>query len=76
MRNKEEAFDMFVEMIEKSWTYEKLSKQERINLSITFNDAKKNLKGNYARRINTLNLIYRAFLNALNYCENSGTWRD
>lgn len=76
MRNKEEAFNMFVEMTEKSWTYEKLSKQERINLSTTFNEAKKYLKGNFKQRWSTLDLIYEAFLNALGYCESVVQWRE
>lgn len=76
MRSKEEAFNMFVDMIEKSWTHEKLSKQERINLSTTFNDVKKHLKGNFKQRWSTLQLIYSAFLNALGYCENCGSWRE
>lgn len=76
MRSKEEAFNMFVEMIEKSWTYTKLSKQERINLSTTFNNVEKYLKGNFKQRWETLQLIYEAFLNALCFCENVVNWRE
>ena len=63
-------------MTKKSWTYKKLNEQEKINLAITFSDAKKYLKGNFKQRYNTLHLIYMAFLNALGYCENVVNWRD
>ncbi len=74
--SKDDAFDMFVEMVKESWTYEKLNEQEKQNLYTTLEHAKNKIKGNLKQRNETLDLIYLAFLNALGYCENVVNWRD
>ena len=63
-RIKENAFDDFITMIQKSWTYEKLTNTEKEFLNKTFNCKliQKNIKGTYQQRWETLQGIYEAFL--------------
>lgn len=76
MNKKSDALDNFITMIEKSWTYEKMTKEEKERLYETFNhnitaDA---LKGNYDIRWKILQAIYYSFLKGLGY--NNFNWRD
>lgn len=74
--DKEKCLDNFKEMIKKSWTYEKLTDDERKHLEETLNcvATKSVLKGNYLQRWRILQAIYTSFIMALNY-EPLG-WRE
>ena len=76
-RNKESAFDEFIIMIEKSWTWARLTDSERESCRDAFNFAKsqKILKGNFNQRWSILQAIYNAFLNGVGYPSVSG-WYD
>ena len=74
--DKEKAKDYFVDMIQKSWTYARLTKKEKENLSKVFNSSltESCLKGTYEQRWAILNGIYHSFLMALDY--NATNWRE
>lgn len=73
---KEKALDNFIDMIEQSWTYDRLTKEEKDRLKDIFNSARVNnsLIGTYKQRWNTLHAVYYAFLMALDY--NPLDWRE
>ena len=73
---KEKALDDFIDMIEQSWTYDRLTKEEKERLNGIFNSARVNnsLIGTYKQRWNTLQAVYYAFLMALDY--NPLDWRE
>ena len=75
MIKKEKALEKYIEMIEKSWTYEKLTKNERLKLHELFNSIQCEiaLKGNFKHRWDILQLLYRAYLDGLGYC--GADWR-
>lgn len=77
-RIKENAIVLFDNMIKKSWTYKRLTKEEKESWYYTLNDVKtlNVLKGTFNQRWNVLQAIYGAFLNALGYNYNPGDWRD
>lgn len=57
--------DYFQRVIKKSWTWEKLTEEERqrfINMNVF-----DRIKGNDATRVEWLNTIYQAYLIALDY---------
>ena len=66
---KENALGNFYENIKKSWTYERLTKEERERLKITlFSPTITNsLRGTYNQRYQILNSVYHGFLMALDY---------
>ena len=66
---KENALDNFYENIKKSWTYKRLTKEERERLEITLFSpvVVNNLKGTYGQRYRMLLAIYHSFLMALDY---------
>ena len=49
---KEKALDNFIDMIEQSWTFEKMTKEERQRLSMLFHHTRtlEILKGTYKQR--------------------------
>ena len=75
-RLKENVFKDYYEMIKNSWTYAKLTNEEkeRLNLLVYDNCVRKSIKGTYAQRWETLNMLYRAFLLGVGY--NNGNWRE
>lgn len=73
---KEKALNNFYENIKKSWTYKRLTKEERERLAITLFSpvVVNNLKGTYGQRYRMLFAIYHSFLMALDY--NPTNWRE
>lgn len=74
---KEKAKENFIKMIEKSWTYDKLTNTEINNLAEIFcNDVRleKALKGNYNHRWDILQIVYGAFLKGCGYTDFN--WRE
>lgn len=76
MKNKDFVFTDFLEMIKKSWTYEKLTEEEKgkINCILLDSRTSENIKGNYNQRWKALNALYYAFLIALDYTPTG--WRE
>ena len=75
--NKEFAFDEYIKMIEKSWTWARLTDSERESCLDSFNFVKSQniLKGTFNQRWMILHGIYHAFLNGVGYPSVSG-WYD
>ena len=73
---KEKAFYDFKVMIEKSWTYEKMTREEKDNWERVLNDIRTItcLKGNYNTRWNILQAIYMSYLIGIGY--DSFNWRE
>jgi len=74
--NKEVAVNDYVNMVQASWTWHKLTKEERhrfMDLLILAQENKE-LKGTYEQRWSTLTLMYTAFLKGCGYTD--GTWRE
>ncbi len=69
MKNKESAVFDFLSMIVKSWTWAKLTAEERKRFTSEVNiweDAGK-IKGSYESRYETVHIMYSMFLAALGY---------
>ena len=66
---KEIARDLFVEMIMKSWTFEKMTENERQRIVDFFYSKRTEdcLKGTYKQRWEILQAIYNSFLMGLDY---------
>lgn len=73
---KENALADFQELILQSWTYEKLTREERNQLFKVFEDIRTTqaLKGTYYQRWGILQAIYKAFLLGVGY--DSFDWRS
>lgn len=74
---KENVLNDFVLMIEKSWTFERLTEGEKERLkTVLFDDVRTEeaLKGTYNQRWAVLQAIYSTFLTAIGY--NGFNWRD
>ena len=73
---KEKALYDFKVMIEKSWTYEKMTREEKDNWERVLNDIRTItcLKGNYNTRWNILQAIYMSYLIGIGY--DSFNWRE
>lgn len=73
---KENAIKNFVEMIKKSWTYDRMTDREKkIIVDILYNIRTENAtKGTYKQRWETLQAIYGAYLAGLGY--DSPSWRE
>lgn len=74
-KRKENVINDFQQMINKSWTYGKMTPQETHQWAEVLDHLKITdvLKGTYKQRWETLQAIYHAFLLALNYTWN---WRE
>ena len=74
--NKEKALWDFKEMIKKSWTYGKMTSEEKKTWEkVLFSTRTKNsLKGNYNTRWEILQAIYGAYLLGIGY--NNFNWRE
>ena len=75
-KEKQNAYNDYMEMIKKSWTFDKLTETEKEKLrDVLFSVRAENaIKGNYNQRICILEAIYFSFLKALGY-EPIG-WRE
>ena len=75
-KNKENAQADWTDMIIKSWTWAKLTREERNKFGDELNKetTKKIISGTYEQRWGTLNTLYSMFLEGCGY--NGGNWRD
>lgn len=73
---KENVLQDFKQMIYNSWTYNKMTIEERKRLEEVFNHIRtvSALKGTYSQRWETLQAIYHTFLLGIGY--NSWNWRE
>ena len=76
MKSKENAQVDWTDMIVKSWTWAKLTREERNKFGDELNKetTKKIISGTYEQRWETLNTLYSMFLEGCGY--NGGNWRD
>lgn len=74
--DKNEAINEFIEMIKKSWTYERLTTEEKQRFLNTIEWGKQQgiIKGSWLERWHILQLTYDSFLNALDYKPTG--WRE
>lgn len=75
-KNKKNAQTDWTDMIVKSWTWEKLTREERKKFGDELNKetTKKIISGTYRQRWEILSVLYSMFLEGCGY--NGGTWRD
>lgn len=73
-RNKEEAFDYYMKVIKYSWTYQRLTRQERDRLMIGLSEHRDGLKGDFYQRVGQMAAMYSMFLRGVGY-EPTG-WRE
>ena len=75
-KEKENAFIDFMQSIKQSWTYQKLTdeEKERLNKLLKHNRIIENARGNYYQRFQYLDAIYYSFLIGIGY--NGLYWRD
>ena len=68
-KDKDNAVLDFYDMIQKSWTYARLTENERKRLAKAFSDVdcQRMVSGSYTQRWMQCQAIYRAFLLALDY---------
>lgn len=73
---KEEALINFIEMIQNSWTYARMTKEEKTRLLELLNHPciVDSLKGTFIQRWASLQAIYHAFLQGLGY--DNFNWRE
>lgn len=71
MRNKEEARNIYINAVLHSWTYGRMTKEEKERCLTIFDEE---VKGSFEQRIETYNMIYGAFLTGIGY--NGPTWRE
>ena len=76
MKNKNDVLDDFIEMMKSSWTYEKMTNNEKIKLIDVLNDVRTQeaLKGTYYNRWHILQAIYHSYLIGIGYTDFN--WRD
>ena len=67
--NKNEAINLYIDMIQKSWTYQRLTEEEKTRLMDTINWGEQQgiIKGTFKQRWDILQLMYHSYLNALDY---------
>ena len=75
-KNKENAQADWTDMIVKSWTWAKLTNDERNKFGGELNKetTKKVISGTYKQRWEILNALYSMFLEGCSY--DGGNWRD
>jgi hypothetical protein len=75
--DKENALLHFIVMICKSWTFERMTDQEKENCinALIETDDYNALKGNWEARFYILHAVYNAFLSGLGYTH-GGSWRE
>ena len=74
-KNKDNVFTDYLEMIKKSWTYARMTKEEREKIQeiLTSGRIKEDIKGTYQQRWQALNALYYAFLIGIGY--DNADWR-
>lgn len=77
MKNKENAQRDFIEMIKKSWTFERMTETEKADCMRVLTAYNSNaIKGTHKQRFEILNAVYLGFLAGLGYLQNPTTWRE
>lgn len=74
--DKENVLEDFVKMTEQSWTYKKMTQEEKNRLVEVFygGTIENSLKGTYRQRWAILQAVYYSFLMGLDY--NPTNWRE
>ena len=72
---KEKAFPDFMEMTRQSWTYQRMTEEEkrRCEEALTSKQAKE-IRGTYIQRWYSYNAVYRAYLIGISY--DGPLWRE
>lgn len=75
-RSKESAFSEYITVIQQSWTWDRLTEQERERCMNTMNWVRDQniLRGNFEARWDILQAVYAAFLDGVG-CKPFG-WRE
>lgn len=78
-KDKEQAVGDFLAMIRKSWTYERLTDDEKARYEKVvqlwaYDNPCDRIKGNYVERFSVMQMIYDAFLAGVGYTGMG--WRD
>lgn len=76
-KRKEDTLKDFIEMVYNSWTYAKMTDNEKEQLTnLLQNDGviREGLKGSYQQRLKILQIFYIGYLGGLGY--NNGNWRE
>lgn len=68
-KTKENALVLYMSMICKSWTFHRMTAEEKERCINTFLKAQERgaIKGNFKTRVNTLAIIYDAFMDGIGY---------
>ena len=76
MKQKENAVIDFIKMIEKSWTYDRMTNKERETFvnELLEQDYFGRIKGSYDIRYDVCHALYSVYLAALDY--NPTNWRE
>jgi len=74
---KENAVLLYLSMICRSWTFDRMTEKEKENCVNVFLRSAEygRIKGNFDARWNVLQLMYDSFLEALDYMSDPGDWR-
>ena len=72
---KEDALTHYIIMIKKSWTFSRLTENEKRHCLESLSNCDGKLYGNFRQRHQQLNNVYYAFISALDYSENPINWR-
>lgn len=69
MKNKNNVFVDYLEMIKKAWTYDRMTQEEKEKIKelLTSERIKEDIKGTYKQRYDALNAVYYAFLIGIGY---------
>lgn len=75
-KNKEDAVLDFIEMVKSSWTWQRLTEQEkkRFEKSVIWSLNQNIIVGTHKQRYRTLNALYHTFLEGVGYT--GWDWRD
>lgn len=74
-KNKENAVNDYIEMVRRSWTFGKMTDDEKSRCIDVLTDVTVfNIQGTYIQRWNALHAVYNAFLVGIGY--NSFNWRE
>ena len=78
MKNKTQAREDYIEMVKKSWTYNRMTSEEKKKcLQILNDEIKVEVYGtSYKQRWNTLNGVYWAYLVGLGYPSYDDPYED
>lgn len=62
MKDKNDAYDNFIDMIKNAWTWDKMTPEERSRCISAFTITRQFIKGSYSARWEMMHAIYEAFL--------------